>query len=49
MGGYTQMIAKMLEGIEVRLDTDFFAEREELKQQAEKVVFTGMIDAYYDY
>ena len=49
MGGYTQMIAKMLEGIEVRLDTDFFAERQELKQQAEKVVFTGMIDAYYDY
>ena len=49
MGGYTQMIAKMLEGIEVRLDTDFFAEREELKQQAEKVIFTGMIDAYYDY
>lgn len=49
MGGYTQMIAKMLEGIEVRLDTDFFAERKELKQQAEKVIFTGMIDAYYDY
>lgn len=49
MGGYTQMIAKMLEGIEVRLDTDFFAEREELRGQAKKIVFTGMIDAYYDY
>ncbi len=49
MGGYTQMIAKMLEGIEVRLDTDFFAEREELRGHAKKIVFTGMIDAYYDY
>ncbi len=49
MGGYTRMIAKMLEGIEVRLNTDFFAEREALKAQAHKIVFTGMIDAYYDY
>ena len=48
-GGYTQMIEKMLEGIEVRLETDFFKEREGLKSQAEKIIFTGMIDAYYDY
>lgn len=49
IGGYTQMIGKMLEGIPVRLNTDFFEEREELKNQAEKIVFTGMVDAYYDY
>lgn len=49
IGGYTQMIGKMLEGIPVRLETDFFRERGELRSQAEKIVFTGMIDAYYDY
>ncbi len=49
VGGYTRMIAKMLEGIEVRLDTNFFAERRKLEEQAEKILFTGMIDAYYDY
>ena len=49
IGGYTQIIEKMLEGIEVRLSTDFFAEREELTAAAEKIVFTGMIDEFYDY
>ncbi len=49
IGGYTQIIEKMLDGIEVRLNTDFFDERDALKQQADKIVFTGMIDAYYDY
>ena len=49
MGGYTQLVEKMLEGIEVRLSTDFFADREHLSKLAEKIVFTGMIDEYYDY
>ena len=49
VGGYTQMIERMLDGIEVRLNTDFFAERQELTAQAEKIIFTGMIDAYFDY
>ena len=49
VGGYTQIVEKMLEGIEVRLETDFFANREELTAQADKIVFTGMIDAYFDY
>ena len=49
IGGYTRMIGKMLEGIPVRLETDFFKERGELEDQAKKIVFTGMIDAYYDY
>ena len=39
----------MLEGIEVRLNTDFFENREEFEQIAEKIVFTGMIDEFYDY
>lgn len=49
IGGYTKIIEKMLEGIEVRLNTDFFEHREELESLADKIVFTGMIDAFYDY
>lgn len=49
MGGYTHMIEKMLKGIEVRLNTDFLARKEELSALAEKIVYTGMIDEYYDY
>ena len=49
IGGYTQIIEKMLDGIEVRLSTDFFAEREGLTGLADKIVFTGMIDAYFQY
>ena len=49
IGGYTKIIMKMLKGIEVRLNTDFFKNREELKSLAEKIVFTGMIDEFYDY
>ena len=49
VGGYTKMIENMLEGIEVRLETDFFANKEEFEQMAEKIVFTGMIDEYFDY
>jgi UDP-galactopyranose mutase len=49
VGGYTQIIEKMLQGIEVRLDTDFFNKREELTSLADKIVFTGMIDEYYDH
>ena len=49
IGGYTQMIEKMLEGIEVRLQTDFLANRQEFEQLAEKIIYTGMIDEYYDY
>jgi UDP-galactopyranose mutase len=49
IGGYTQIIEKMLEGIEVKLDCDYFEHREELENIADKIVFTGMIDEYYDY
>ena len=49
IGGYNKIIEKMLEGIEVRLNTDFFEHREEFEQIADKIVFTGMIDEFYDY
>ena len=49
IGGYTQIVDKMMEGIEVRLNTDFFANRTEYETIAKKIVFTGMIDEYFDY
>ena len=49
IGGYTQIIEKMLEGIDVKVNCDFFEHRKELEEIADKIVFTGMIDQYYDY
>lgn len=49
IGGYTKIIEKMLKGIDVKLNCDFFAHREELEKVAEKIVFTGPIDQFYDY
>ena len=49
VGGYTRVIERILKGVEVRLETDFFMERKKLEKIAEKIVFTGMIDAYYEY
>jgi UDP-galactopyranose mutase len=49
MGGYTKMIANLLEGIEVRLDTDYLTHKAELDGLADKVLYTGPIDAYFDY
>ena len=49
VGGYNKIIEKMLENVEVRLNTDFFKNREELENIADKIVFTGMIDEFYDY
>ena len=48
-GGYTKIIEKMLEGVEVRLNTDFFADRQEFSEIADKILFTGMIDEYFDH
>ncbi|MBE6566936.1 MAG: UDP-galactopyranose mutase [Ruminococcaceae bacterium] len=47
--GYTAMVERMLDGVEVRLGVDFFEHREELEALAEKIVYTGAIDAYFDY
>ena len=47
--GYTAMVEQMLSGIEVQLGVDFLKHRETYEKQANCVVFTGPIDAYYDY
>jgi UDP-galactopyranose mutase len=49
MGGYTKMVEHLLEGIEVRLGVDYLEHKEELDALAEKVVYTGAIDAYFGY
>ena len=49
VGGYTKMIENMLDGIEVRLNIDYLENKEELDKLAEKVVYIGPIDAYFDY
>lgn len=49
VGGYTKMVERMLEGIEVRLNTDYLAHKEELDALAERVIYTGPIDAYFNY
>jgi len=48
-GGYTLLFEKLLEGIEVRCNTDFFAEKETFLSQAKTIVYTGMIDQYFGY
>ena len=47
--GYNALIDKLLDGVETRVNCDFFARREELSGLAEKIVYTGPIDRFYDY
>ena len=49
IGGYTKIFEKMLEGIEVRLNTNFFENKDYFQGIANKIVFTGMIDEYFQY
>ena len=49
IGGYTAIIEKLLAGCDIRLDTDFIAEREKYSGMAGKIIYTGMIDEYYDF
>lgn len=49
IGGYTKMIENMLEGIEVRLGVDYLENKENWNSLAKRIVYTGQIDAYYDY
>ena len=49
MGGYTKMVENLLDGIEVRLGEDYLAKKSEYDEMAEKVVYTGAIDAYFGY
>ena len=49
VGGYTKMVANMLDGVEVRLGEDYLEKKAEYDALAEKVIYTGPIDAYFDY
>ena len=49
IGGYTQMVANMLKGVEVRLGVDYLEQKEELDALAKTVIYTGPIDAYFGY
>lgn len=49
IGGYNVLIEKLLEGTETRVNCDFFAHREELESMADKIIYTGPIDAFYGY
>ncbi len=49
MGGYTQIVEKMLEGATVELNVDFLKNREKYENIADKIIYTGQIDQFYDY
>ena len=49
IGGYTKMVANMLNGIEVRLEIDYLKSKEEYDSIADKIIYTGPIDAYFGY
>ena len=49
MGGYTKMVENILDGVEVKVNTDYLEEKEYWDQQSEKVIYTGPIDAYFGY
>ncbi len=49
IGGYTKLVERMLEGVEVQLGVDFLKEREKWKKCASRIVYTGPIDAYFNY
>ncbi len=49
IGGYTKMVENMLEGVEVKLSKDYLADRKSYDSLADTVIYTGMIDEYYDY
>ncbi len=49
IGGYNRLIDGLLDGIEVKLDTDFFADRAHWESMADRIVFTGKIDEFYGY
>ena len=49
VGGYTKMVERMLDGIDVRLNCDFFTNKSELVRTAREIIYTGPLDAYFDY
>ena len=49
IGGYTQIIEKMLDGADILLNTDYLEHKEELQVKGKRIIFTGTIDSYFDY
>lgn len=49
VGGYNALVSKLLEGVDVRVGCDFFVHREELTKLADKIVYTGQLDEYFDF
>ena len=49
IGGYTKLVKKMLAGIEIELNTNYFDNKEKYNNMANKIIYTGMIDEYFDY
>ena len=49
IGGYTKLFQKMLEGIEIKLNIDYFENKEYFNDVADKIVYTGCIDEFFDY
>jgi len=49
MGGFNKLIDGMLKGVEIKLNTDFFDDRQHWEQIADKILYTGKLDEYYDY
>jgi len=49
IGGYTKLVEKMLEGIEVRLNTNYFDNKKDFDNMASKIIYTGMLDEYFNY
>lgn len=49
MGGYTKLVENLLDGIEVRLEEDYLEKKAQYDEMAEKIVYTGAVDAYFDY
>ena len=49
IGGYNQLIEGLLQGVETLVDTDFFEQRSHWESIADKIIYTGALDAYFDY
>lgn len=49
VGGYTKLVDKLLDGVDIKLNTDYFSDKAYYDSLAEKVIYTGPIDAYFDY
>ena len=49
IGGYTKLVEKMLDGVDVKLNTNYFDDKDYFNSIADKIVYTGMLDEYFDF